>query len=280
MAQHADTPLGSMDAFPAPGDGRPLSMAWTRALEGAGMSVGAPLGWLLIRKLQGVATGRELAEHASLYLYMLLGTLGAFGVFGFLLGRSADRLAELTTRLSTMALTDSLTGLRNARYFHARLNEEYAESQRTGVPLALALLDLDHFKRINDQHGHPAGDVVLATVANAIASVTRKGETEARVGGEEFAVLLQESTGSAGAEAADRVRAAIAAAESRHPGSPKIIRVTASAGVASTSDLDVQGPEDLYRAADRALYRAKREGRNRTVVAEGSSVPIRSREGS
>lgn len=230
-------------------------------------AVGAPLGWLLIRRLHGVPPDVELVANPGLYLYMLLGTIAAFGVFGFLLGRSADRLADYTARLSTMALTDSLTGLRNARYFHARLAEEFAEAERTGVPLALALLDLDHFKRVNDQHGHPAGDEVLATTAHAIASVTREGETEARVGGEEFAVLLEGSTGRAGAEAADRVRAAIAAAKSRHPSSGKAIRVTASAGVASTAEVSARSPEDLYRAADRALYRAKREGRNRTVVA-------------
>ncbi|HUH13390.1 MAG TPA: GGDEF domain-containing protein [Longimicrobiales bacterium] len=237
-----------------------------RALQGMALAVGAPLGWLLIQRARGVPMGAELSAHPGLYLYMLLGTLLVFGAFGLLLGEREARLLRSARELEELAVTDSLTGLRNARYFHARLEEADAERERAGEPLALAVLDLDHFKRINDEHGHPVGDEVLAAVARAIADVTREGETEARVGGEEFALLLPGSTGEAAREVADRVRAAIAAVEIPVGGAGPL-RVTASAGVASTAELGDVDPRELYRAADEALYRAKELGRDRTVVA-------------
>ncbi|HUE77097.1 MAG TPA: GGDEF domain-containing protein [Longimicrobiales bacterium] len=245
-----------------------MRRATLRALQGMVLATGAPLGWLLIQRLRGVPIPNELSAHPELYVYMLLGTMAAFGGLGLLLGEREARLMSANRRLEDLALTDSLTGLRNARYFHARLQEEHAESERTGKPLALAVLDLDHFKRVNDQHGHPVGDDVLAAAARAIASVTRLGETEARVGGEEFALLLPGSTGEMARDAAERVRRAIGAAATVLPGpEERSVRVTASAGVASTAELPDASPEELYRAADEALYRAKAEGRDRTVVA-------------
>jgi diguanylate cyclase (GGDEF)-like protein len=243
-----------------------MKRAGVRALQGMAMAPGAPLGWLLIRTMNGAAPAAELAAEPGLYIYMAFGTLGIFALFGFILGEKEDRLERSNRALEDLAITDALTGLRNRRYFHARLDEEQAERRRTGAPLALAIIDLDYFKRVNDQHGHVAGDNVLITVARAISSVTRQGETEARVGGEEFALLLPESDAAAGRDAAERVRNAIAAAETRLREGPAI-RITASAGVASTAEMPDATSTELYRAADRALYAAKAAGRNRTVVA-------------
>jgi diguanylate cyclase (GGDEF)-like protein len=232
------------------------------------MAIGAPLGWLAIQLLEGIPLREALAEGMGLYLYMLVATGAAFGLFGFLLGDREARLLASNRRLDDLAVTDGLTGLRNARYFHTRLAEAHAEAARTGEPLAVVVLDLDHFKRVNDQYGHPVGDDVLANAARAIASVTRHGETAARVGGEEFALLLPGDTGPGAAEVAERVRHAIAERETPLPDrGSETVRITASAGVASTAELPGASVQELFRAADEALYRAKREGRNRTVAA-------------
>lgn len=232
-----------------------------------GLAIGAPLGWLLIQAAQGVPPVMELAHEPQLYLYMLMGTMVVFGIFGMLLGEREERLLEVNRRLKELTVTDPGTGLRNARYFHARLREEHAEAERAGRPLAIVAIDLDHFKRINDEHGHVVGDDVLANAARAIASVTREGETAARVGGEEFALLLPATNGERGREVADRVRQAVAAAETPVAAPGRTVRVTASAGVASTAELPGPSTQELRKAADEALYRAKAEGRNRTVVA-------------
>lgn len=248
-----------------------MKRATSRTVQGAILATGAPLGWLLIEWLRGVPVRAALADRPGLYLYMLLGTAGAFGLFGLLLGDREARLLASNRRLEDLAVTDGLTGLRNARYFHTRLAEEYAETVRTGHPLAVAVLDLDHFKRVNDEYGHPVGDEVLIRAARAIAATTRHGETGARVGGEEFALLLPNSTGDEAAEVAERVRRAIGESETPLPGlGGDAIRVTASAGVASTSELPGASVQELFRAADEALYRAKREGRTRTIMAEGA----------
>lgn len=178
-------------------------------------------------------------------------------------GGGLNRLAE---RLGDDALTDELTGLKNLRYFRARLEEEHAASLREGNPLALLLVDLDFFKRVNDRHGHPEGDRLLKCVAGAIASVVRQGETAARVGGEEFALLLPGATGQEALAAADRVRAAVAAVR-LHPSHGGLVTITVSVGCASTGELGELGIGQLYGAADGALYEAKRQGRDRTVSA-------------
>lgn len=245
-----------------------MRRATSRALQGAALAVGAPLGWLLIQVLGGTTVRAALTSDGGLYLYMFVGTALMFGLFGRMLGDHEGRLLEANRRLEDLAVTDALTGLHNRRYFHARLAEELADAERTGRSLSLVILDLDHFKQVNDRHGHPVGDAVLVNTARAIASITRHGETEARVGGEEFAVLLPDSTAGSAREVAERIRRAIEAAGTPLPGpNGETIRVTASAGVASTADLPDAGARELLRAADDALYQAKREGRDRTVVA-------------
>lgn len=245
-----------------------LSYATQRALLGLSIAPGAPLGWFLIRCLEGATPGAELLGHAGLYAYMLLGTGAVFAVFGLLLGQREDRLCRANARLEDRAVTDPLTGLKNGGYFHARLEEEFLERARTGEPLAVVVLDLDRFKGINDTYGHLVGDLVLIRVGRAIASVTREGETDARVGGEEFALLLPGSTSEEAREVAERVRNAIAEAETVIEGeSTPTLRVTASAGAASTTDTKAASARALYKATDQALYRAKAEGRDRTVVA-------------
>ena len=191
---------------------------------------------------------------------------------GLVHGPDGDVVGSITTvkdiserkryeeRLAQLAAEDPLTGLLNHRSFHERLSEEAARTQRTQRPLALVLLDLDHFKQVNDSLGHPVGDEVLIEVAERLRGVTRAGEHLARVGGEEFAWLLPEADAAGALAAADRARAAVR-------GTPFALggTLTVSAGVCTLDDAGGD-PRELYRLADTALYRAKAAGGDRAVT--------------
>lgn len=177
------------------------------------------------------------------------------------LGRFADLVAlaianaEARQRLIDEAATDPLTGLANHRTFNERLREALDHARRHRHPLSLVLLDLDHFKRINDTHGHPTGDRVLVEVAARLGTLARSVDTLARIGGEEFAWLLPETHAGAALTAAERARLAIAGAPFAEVG-----WITASAGV--TELQRGLGVDALVRHADEALYTAKENGRN------------------
>lgn len=157
--------------------------------------------------------------------------------------------------LERMAATDSLTGLKNQRAFHERLEEEVARSERSGAQLSLVLMDIDHFKAVNDNHGHQTGDRVLAEIGRALAQASRRGELVARIGGEEFAWLATDADSWGALAIGERARTAIGALDM-----PPVGRVTASAGVAEHEPGD--DADTLVRNADRALYLAKANGRD------------------
>jgi diguanylate cyclase (GGDEF)-like protein len=163
--------------------------------------------------------------------------------------------AEARAELSRRAATDPLTGLLNRGVFEERLAEEVARSRRHGRELALALLDLDGFKAVNDIHGHMTGDAVLRETAARLGARAREGDVLARVGGEEFAWLMPETDGMEAWQAMERARAALAGAPF-----PEVGRVTISAGVCGLAQAD--GGPSLYRQADAALYWAKHHGRD------------------
>ena len=169
--------------------------------------------------------------------------------------RLEERALENLAAAEERAAIDPLTGLANHRTFHERLRTELERARRHGRGLALVLMDLDHFKQVNDAHGHQVGDRVLEHAARVLAAETRTGELVARVGGEEFAMLLPEADEDEAFRAAERVRRAIADTEF-----PGVGRMTMSAGVCDVH----QAPDadTLYRLADVALYRAKHRGRN------------------
>ena len=174
-------------------------------------------------------------------------------------GAMALGKARLVEALDRLARTDGLTGLATRRSFDAALSAEVERSIRCGQPVSLALLDIDHFKRINDEHGHPVGDRVLQAVAGVLRQEVGDVGHVARYGGEEFAVLLPGHDVVAAADLADRVRRAIRTAVSRP-------QTTVSVGVAGVP-ADAAGTRELVYAADQALYAAKRGGRDRVVSA-------------
>jgi diguanylate cyclase (GGDEF)-like protein len=176
-----------------------------------------------------------------------------------------DSLDEVFQRqMYESALRDDLTKTFNKKYFTDRLESEFAFAMRTKADLSLVVFDLDHFKTINDTHGHPAGDQVLSDMAQAVATLIRAEDVFARVGGEEFSVICRGADCVQGRAVAERVRQAVVG----HPFSidDKNIPVAISAGVASIPDPRIADAQALIAAADQALYEAKRTGRNRVCA--------------
>ena len=163
-----------------------------------------------------------------------------------------------------LSQSDFLTGAMSRRAFRVELERRIAERARDGTPSSIALLDIDHFKRINDSHGHAAGDDVLKAVVAQCSAQLREDEVIARLGGEEFCLLLPGAGPDEASDTAERYRRAIAASDI--PGLPDL-DVTASFGVAPLTET-YQTPEEWLHAADKALYRAKETGRNRCCMAE------------
>jgi diguanylate cyclase (GGDEF)-like protein len=176
--------------------------------------------------------------------------------------------ARLVDRLERQAAEDPLTGLANQRAFYQACAAEFSRAQRDGGEVSIVMLDLDHFKAINDAYGHVYGDQVLLAVANALRTSIRGHDTAARMGGEEFAILLPDADADTACEVAERARGAIG-----HIPVPRAT-LSCSAGVAAASPADTS-PVDLLQFADRALYQAKRLGRDRTVT--NPSTAMRSR---
>ncbi|HYY95088.1 MAG TPA: GGDEF domain-containing protein, partial [Pyrinomonadaceae bacterium] len=168
-------------------------------------------------------------------------------------------------RLQAEADRDYLTGLANRRRFRKALGQEVERWRRYQTPCALLLLDVDHLKRINDTYGHPAGDRVIRFVAAALSELSRDNDTAARLGGEEFALLLAGVGSEKAVAAAERLRRAVCVNPLEEVGA-----VTVSVGVAACPS-NAQSERELFAASDTALYRAKREGRNLVVLADAES---------
>jgi|GEM_PF-4951798 len=169
--------------------------------------------------------------------------------------------------LAREALTDALTGLANRRAFQDAAERAWADAARRGETLSLALLDVDHFKQVNDRYGHQAGDAVLKSLALTASESVRGGDLLARVGGEEFAVLMPRASNAAAVQAMERLRCRLAARPALADGDR--IFFTVSVGIATASAVDgaAAGVSALIREADRALYAAKHAGRNQVRAA-------------
>lgn len=200
---------------------------------------------------------------------------GAFDYFqvpqeiALLVGRISQVVAlkQTMNRLRAEADLDFLTGLANRRRFRTALTQEVERWRRYGVPCALILMDIDNLKQVNDTYGHPAGDAVIRHVANVLAKLSRDNDTAARMGGEEFALLLAGATDNKAVIVAERVREAVAIEPVDAVGT-----VTVSLGVAACP-AHATTERTIYAVTDAALYRAKHDGRNRVIVAEAVDMP-------
>jgi diguanylate cyclase (GGDEF)-like protein len=184
--------------------------------------------------------------------------------------RYALKLDETLAQLRQLAQRDELTRLFNRREFQRILEEEWDRSVRFKRPFTLVMVDIDHFKRINDEHGHQTGDEVLRHVASLLAGQVRNVDRVARYGGEEFVVMMVETDRKSAVESMQRLGLLLAETPCVLPVSDLTIAVTLSAGVA-TSIEDAGSAADLVAAADKALYAAKAGGRNRIVTTDGKS---------
>lgn len=234
-------------------------------------------------QLQDIATDLDAASRADKIVYLnkllfvtgaLLATalfFGTFFIYPLIRGqvREEGKLRAMTVSLSARsqtleqaALTDGLTGMQNRRYFDDALREYLQEFRRIDRPVGLMILDLDHFKQVNDTHGHDVGDEVLRAVATCLRGMTRYHDVVARLGGEEFAVVTPNMDVELLARFAERIRKAIANL-SIMSGNVRL-KVTTSVGLAVWDHKE--SAEDFYRRADRHLYEAKKQGRNRVCA--------------
>jgi diguanylate cyclase (GGDEF)-like protein len=230
--------------------------AWL-ALVVPGLLIVALLVMLALRQALSLGTPQEMHGRAAglglMPLYLLGSALFNFGFMVLLTQRLLQRLRRASRR-------DALTGLENRGAIDATVQRLWAQSSRGAEGFALLLIDVDHFKRINDAHGHAVGDQVLEHAAAVIAAQARQADSVGRYGGDEFIIVAPQSTLAGAAQAAERLRLAMAA-EHIHARATNM-RVTLSIGVAASTTEDVAVADVLARA-DRALYKAKAKGRNR-----------------
>jgi diguanylate cyclase len=178
-----------------------------------------------------------------------------------------EALEQVNRRLQELSDTDQLTGLRNRRFLDGLLEREWARSRRYGHHMAVLLIDVDHFKRVNDEHGHLTGDRCLQVLAGCIQGALRQmSDHAARYGGEEFFVVLPETDLPGAIVVAERIRAKVEATPIVDHDS--ILKITVSIGVAHLApDAVIEGVETLVQLADTALYQSKAGGRNRVTAA-------------
>ena len=178
---------------------------------------------------------------------------------------SLTEIRELHLRLQEQAIRDPLTGLYNRRYLDETLERELSRAKREGYPISLTMIDLDHFKLVNDTYGHKAGDEVLITLSALLQSQAREGDIPCRYGGEEFVLVLPRMPLEVASQRAEQWREAFANMTTRH--GEFEIGATMSIGLATYPD-HAATAEDLIDSADQALYKAKAAGRNRLALAE------------
>lgn len=186
-----------------------------------------------------------------------------------------ERLREEVKRLSELVSTDPLTNLFNYRHFSHTLDQEIERSQRTLQPTTLIMLDVDHFKKVNDKWGHEVGNDALQLISRCIVDNIRKLDIACRYGGEEFAIILPSSDVAASVHVAERIRAAIEHTHLDIPqanGSVEQLKLTASAGLSVYSGNQILTGQQLVKAADEKLYQAKKQGRNRICFTPPETV--------
>ncbi|GEM_PF-6673011 len=188
--------------------------------------------------------------------------LGEIVQLNLQLEEKQTELADANTRLEQLAITDHITGLYNRHHFFTVVHHIFAEARRYNLPLCCFMLDADHFKSLNDTHGHPFGDHVLRGIADRLRRATRRSDVLARYGGEEFILAAPSTDLKTATMLAERLRMCIQ--QEIFSLGAVVARVTVSVGFASTETFAAEAFDDLLRAADKALYAAKQAGRNRS----------------
>jgi diguanylate cyclase (GGDEF)-like protein len=217
-------------------------------------------------------------EHNSLGALLVPGVFFAGGCFVWLTFWIALRTVRDVRRIALLEqenITDHLTGVYNRRYLDRRLDEEFARARRHVQPLSVLMVDIDHFKNVNDAQGHATGDVALGHVGHLVLNTARSTDIVARYGGEELLVIAPNTPPSQALVLAERVRRRIETEVleiERAPNERVSLRLTVSVGVAAL-EWDMAGPAQLIEAADRAMYRAKAGGRNRVGIDRGGAAP-------
>jgi len=234
-----------------------LHRGWVGAAHGLALALGA----VALAGVTGALSGSPVADIAG-----LLGLAGAYGVVALGTGFVSEHLHEARLAAEEVALTDELTGLPNRRHAEIFLDAAVASAER-GIPMTVVLFDLDHFKRVNDTLGHQAGDDALRIVADVLRSCTRKSNLSARIGGEEFLVILSNCNLHGGMIFAERFRTVLKERA-------QALGLTVSAGVA-TFQPGCGSREALIAAADEALYEAKASGRDCVRASSTLIAPIR-----
>ena len=259
---------------------RDMTLAIVAALLLAVTAIAYYLALIIVRPLERLTKGAaEVGEgDLAVDLPTAKGEVGELTyVFNHMVGRLRqsrqqldavnETLRERNEELERLSASDSLTGLSNRRILTQRLSEELLRSQRQNHSFTVVMLDVDHFKKYNDAHGHPAGDEVLKRVANILRTSTRAGDCTARYGGEEFAVLLSGKGAEEATQLAERIRERVAEEEFTAG------RITISAGIAEFPHHG-HTAEAVISSADEALYQAKRDGRNRVACAQKKQKPV------
>ena len=219
---------------------------------------------LATRKLDMNIADQRMAAHGYGLIVIGFLVLSSMGMVGILAIRAQARATTAATALQRIANTDALTGLANRRAFFEALEAEAELSERNGTQLWVTILDIDRFKRINDNYGHPAGDEVLRAVAAIIRQALRGNDLVGRIGGEEFGVLMPRTTRAQAETVSERLRLAVANTPFVLP-SGKVIEVTLSAGLAARAK--GEDSTHLLSRTDIALYMAKKDGRNLVRLA-------------
>jgi len=241
------------------------------------------LAYLLLGKHEGMILSIPFMAAGCMAYYCYLGRIGSAGSLIDLLNVVMCavlmlvfvhfyevRREEAEQRLVDMAQTDALTGLANRSSFQSTLVRTIAESERNGTGFALVIMDIDHFKMVNDTLGHEAGDLVLASISRCLTERLRSTDFVARLGGEEFGLILRDVQPAVAYDLMDELRQRIAGRKLKYGDAS--IRVTACFGIAQWPD-NGRDSETLFRAADRCLYRGKRSGRN-CVSRAGKEQPL------
>ncbi|WP_155372597.1 GGDEF domain-containing protein [Catellatospora vulcania] len=244
----------------AGGETRQIIVTTSLAGMGAALALGYLLSRGLVRDLRRLTRAADLLAAGDGSARALVGSRGELGELAGAFNTMADRIAVQKAALTDLAGRDPLTGLHNRRSFEERLAGALAYADRSGTPVCLLMLDLDHFKSVNDRYGHPAGDQVLRTVAALLVRELRAVDVAARLGGEEFGVLLPGIGQRDAMAAAERLRTAIARCPVVHAGAT--LMATTSIGVVCYP-WHARTGDQLFERADDALYHAKRAGRDR-----------------